>query len=400
MYKALTSGKGLQHILDEASQLFKNPIMVYDTSMRNIAASRYGVQDDSLMNTILEERYIPVNNVKLAQRKNMMLEVLQGEKMSRICKVDFLKSRWISSQFEINGSVSGFVDVIEWCTPFNDDEDVTLHVVLREIIEYELSRDPNMRHSKGEALEYFLLHLLQADKTDPDTILQRANLLRLPVHNKWFILVARYPGISQQHVPSPHIKNYLELAFNGSISTIYQDSIILLVPADKGKDHSIPELKSMPYLVQNRRLSLGFSDCFTSILEIKEGYIEANKAIELGWRLSKDDKVVFYHYEKYRLYHALDIIAHHHSVEKFCDKRLLELMQYDEVNNTSYTSTLQCYLDMGFNIPATAKKLNIHRNTLDYRLKKIEQLKNIHIHSAENLFSIVSSFYILRYLDT
>jgi DNA-binding PucR family transcriptional regulator len=75
-------------------------------------------------------------------------------------------------------------------------------------------------------------------------------------------------------------------------------------------------------------------------------------------------------------------------------------MQYDAMYRTSYTSTLRCYLDMGRNAPAAAEKLNIHRNTLDYRLKKIEELQNIQLQNTEDMFSMVYSLYILTYLGT
>lgn len=399
LYKALTSGNGLQYILNEASQLFKNPVFAYDTSMRCIASAQYGVQDDPLMNVILQESYIPINNVEIAQRKETMREILHGKKMSRICKVDFVKNRFISSQFEINGKVSGFIDVIESCNTFKEEEDISLHEVLREIIEYDLIRDQNMCHSKGDALEYFLLYLLQTDKLDQDIIMQRAKVLGLHVSKKWLIVVARYTGDDQHYIPSPHIIKNLQIAFTRSVGTIYQDRAVFLVPVDYDIPPSFPELKSLSHLIDNRKISLGFSTCFTDLLGIKEGYLEANIAIELGWRISNNE-ALFFHYETYRFFHSLDIIAHHYDIEHFCDKRLLELIQYDEVNNTTYTHTLQCYLNMGFNTPATAKKLNIHRNTLDYRLNRIEQLQNIQLHNSDDLFSLMYSFHILTYLHT
>ncbi|MBQ2895604.1 MAG: helix-turn-helix domain-containing protein [Oscillospiraceae bacterium] len=50
------------------------------------------------------------------------------------------------------------------------------------------------------------------------------------------------------------------------------------------------------------------------------------------------------------------------------------MLSHDNEHNTSYFPTLKSYLDNNFNLTDTAQDLYIHRTTLLYRLKKMEEL--------------------------
>ena len=52
----------------------------------------------------------------------------------------------------------------------------------------------------------------------------------------------------------------------------------------------------------------------------------------------------------------------------------LRLIQCDLENNTQYTSSLYWYLFYSGNYTDAANQLNLHRNTLIYRINKIQEL--------------------------
>ncbi len=72
------------------------------------------------------------------------------------------------------------------------------------------------------------------------------------------------------------------------------------------------------------------------------------------------------------------------------------LITYDNEKNTEYLDTLREYIAHNYNATETAKALNIHRQTMLYRLNKIEQISNLPLDSHENLFLIELCFRILE----
>jgi len=59
------------------------------------------------------------------------------------------------------------------------------------------------------------------------------------------------------------------------------------------------------------------------------------------------------------------------------------LTNHDQRNESELLKTLDIYLQQGMNRIATAQDLFIHRNTLKYRLKKIEELTHIDFDDPE-----------------
>ncbi|MDN5311476.1 MAG: PucR family transcriptional regulator, purine catabolism regulatory protein, partial [Thermoanaerobacteraceae bacterium] len=63
------------------------------------------------------------------------------------------------------------------------------------------------------------------------------------------------------------------------------------------------------------------------------------------------------------------------NLKKFCDRRLLKLIEYDSKNKEeNLLNTLRVYLDCTGKHNMAAEKLFIHRNTLNYRLNKIREI--------------------------
>lgn len=61
------------------------------------------------------------------------------------------------------------------------------------------------------------------------------------------------------------------------------------------------------------------------------------------------------------------------------------LLEYDAENNSDLLITLRCYLTCDCNIDTTSEKLFIHKNTIRYRLKRIEEIMDCSLKSSETI---------------
>jgi PucR family transcriptional regulator, purine catabolism regulatory protein len=62
------------------------------------------------------------------------------------------------------------------------------------------------------------------------------------------------------------------------------------------------------------------------------------------------------------------------AVDVFCHDVLGELEAYDERRGTGLIETLEVYLSSGGSVSEAARQLNVHRNTLAYRIGRIGEL--------------------------
>jgi DNA-binding PucR family transcriptional regulator len=60
--------------------------------------------------------------------------------------------------------------------------------------------------------------------------------------------------------------------------------------------------------------------------------------------------------------------------------------------------TAAVYFTTNMNPALTAKRLDIHRNTIDYRINRLKELFDIRFDDNETTFSFEMSFRILRFL--
>ncbi len=79
------------------------------------------------------------------------------------------------------------------------------------------------------------------------------------------------------------------------------------------------------------------------------------------------------------IYKYLFNSGNHNEILSYCNNKLQKLEEYDHANGTFLINTLEAYYMSGFNVGKTAEALFIHRNSLQYRLKKIEEILGIHL---------------------
>ena len=103
------------------------------------------------------------------------------------------------------------------------------------------------------------------------------------------------------------------------------------------------------------------------------------QAMQLGERLQIKQVVQFSSLGVYQLLVQLEEFP---AVRTFTDQVIGPLVEYDEQHNSSLVKTIDAYFDHHGNISQTAESLFIHRNTLLYRLDRIQELTGHDLNQA------------------
>ncbi len=75
-------------------------------------------------------------------------------------------------------------------------------------------------------------------------------------------------------------------------------------------------------------------------------------------------------------------------IDRFVERWLGALADYDRVHASSLVSTLSQYLDVGGNYAATAHVLSTHRNTVKYRLQRIREISGFDLADPDTRFNL------------
>lgn len=82
----------------------------------------------------------------------------------------------------------------------------------------------------------------------------------------------------------------------------------------------------------------------------------------------------------------------------FAHRVLLPLEVYDKKNKSLLIETLGVYLQENGNLLHTASRLFIHRNTLKYRLHRIEEICDCSLEDAEVRFVLYFALTVRQYI--
>ena len=174
-----------------------------------------------------------------------------------------------------------------------------------------------------------------------------------------------------------------------SFGTIIMRGSYLVLIANLSKTESevfgeIAEETAEKYL-----LLFGISDPFSDLFTIRKYYTQAKRVREMGPLLKADSGVLFF--EKHKNTILIRSVAAAENPELFVNEAIDILIEHDRAENTEYVRTLDTYIRYGMNNDRTRSALNIHRNTLTYRLNRIEEILGHDLDNGEYVFNLYLS---------
>lgn len=177
----------------------------------------------------------------------------------------------------------------------------------------------------------------------------------------------------------------LKESYPNCFITIYNTSIIIIINSNQNKIHIfLSELK--PWLIKTNSIC-GVSYPFDDILLLKDQYYNSSIAIEYG----NKEKGSINHCQDYTLNLIFNMLKNNTQIN-ITHPSLDSLKFYDKKNNSQLYDTLKEYLINERNHSYTAIKLSIHRNSLSYRLSRIQELINLDLDNPNVRMHLLLSY--------
>ena len=122
-------------------------------------------------------------------------------------------------------------------------------------------------------------------------------------------------------------------------------------------------------------LGMDKKDC--TLETFHNGYEASKKILQIN-KILRNEKsnIRFSDIDVYRLFLDMDSKE---NLKKFYENNLGVLEAYDNMNNTDYLKVITSYYENNCKMNETASALFIHRNTLNYKVNKIEEILDINL---------------------
>lgn len=187
------------------------------------------------------------------------------------------------------------------------------------------------------------------------------------------------------------VENVYLINTRNVITVVKNNSIVFLT--QKFKD--ITKLEEMLFKLETNIkqkmptiiLNFGLGGAYSGINGVNKSYYEAEqilvlKRIEGISGLSESMKNM-------EVYSFLFKIKDKKLLYNYANSVLKNLISYEKTNQIDLMKTLDAYLNENANIIEASDKLFIHKNTLKYRMNKIQNLLNVNLHSLEDCLRLL-----------
>ena len=187
------------------------------------------------------------------------------------------------------------------------------------------------------------------------------------------------------------------------LSTLRSDRLALLLPSDG----SMQEAHKVDTIAQNilqasqeklkpMQLHIGWGSPFDQLPSAKKSLEQAELALKVAMTSGKKR---YFGYESLGFYKVLFNVSNRKELESFRSEVLGPLNEYDKRHGGELLPTLAAFLEDTENLLIVADKLHIHRNTLRYRLQKVEEITGRNLGDTQDRMHLFFATIVDKYLS-
>ena len=384
-------GAGLQMLIREVSNLARNPAMALDARGNVVAHS--GLGDDAVVG--LSESIVPLLAVGLpASRRTIghdtRVETVAGQH----------NNPWtaIASAIRLGKAFEGWVIVLV-PGPVPGSHDMARHVVVTEqataIIGSEMLRQHSVDEAEERARGDFVQALVHGSFSSDHDMRARAEYHEIDIDTRFGVYVA--PGTLPQGVDDPAASMVRLARYAAGVApdplvqsyvTVIGDVLVVVRSLRSADDagmraETADYAEAMSAELRKRRgaaVAVAYGRPACGAGEVADSYREARVALGIARRLGQTGATS---YQQLRSFTVLaDIADSEHS------RALVRDVLGPLRTSPDLLETLNGYLANGGNVNATARVLNVHRNTMLTKLDRVSRSIGLDIRQPENQFTV------------
>ena len=302
----------------------------------------------------------------------------------------------------------GYLSIIGKDTDFDYLERLILGQVTPILaLEFARERDRNEVESRYSAEA--LMDVLQGNYQQTDEILTRARLLGYDLLVPQIVAIfeigqnePEYPTSSFQAQWSKRIRDELQRIWPTCWVSFEARRVLALLPTNESigvmESETEKTISTRMDRVQARlqqgkigngnlpTVTAGMGRVAKDVQQISQSYREAQQALEIGRRLFGEGKI--HYFAQLGIYRLLFHLYGHQELSDFYQETLGPLSESDSRSNNALIETLECFFNCNGNLSETARTMHLHRNSLLYRLGRIEELLGRSLEDAELRLSL------------
>lgn len=386
----------LEEIVDIASKLINNPLIVLDNSYKVLAFSKSRKVEDYQWKQNIKRGYCTYEYIA-------GFNSIEGVKNSPQSNQPFIINCFTSplrrciSKLYLKNLQLGYVISIESNSPF-EEMDMGLFTLISNLIAKTVSIKNRLdQNINNKAYDSILIDCLDGNFKSKTAFYERMQGTEFNTDSFYKILLIDISRYDNFDPGNEHLRTFIKKLFFKSWSICYKNNIVVLIDIHQ-KEYNIKEILEREIdFFKGNKLKIGISDTFSDLYDLSEYYRQATRALHIAKRINPRE--LFSNYDGYRFYDLIATAKKHDEIRSFYCSDFIKILKYDKKHDTQYFETVFQYLQHNRNLSKSAENLHIHKNTVSYRIRKIREIFNIDFDNTYKRFKLYYSYLIAKMVE-
>lgn len=379
------SQNSLQDMLDLAFSKIRTPLCILDVNHQVLAVNQQVKTSDALYAYMQQGYGYPC--VEIISSSNPTLPELDKETVREVINT-ISHNRLRVTTIKARGHSVFYLGLHK-----SDDQPFSPHTLelyeqFIQILTTKAALLPENMIVKSSLFEQFMSDLIHNKNLEQTIIDQLISYFNYKQFDDYYLFTVQFTlPLTRRSVKLPEFIHLVESSVPNSKCFYLEPYVGILIQGSISAS-DIQRLKNVLHTYQTHCAQ---SACFKNLCDIGKIWEQMLFILD-NWKDSRDE---IQNYDHYITDHCIRTVQQKLPPETLYHPYFILLSEYDKENNTEYLTTLVSYLQNNCSISATANALYIHRNSLQYRIKKIEELLDIKIATSEERFNMLFSSFLI-----
>lgn len=400
MKTALLEGKSYQALLTLSERVLGNFISISNSDFRLIAYTKNVAIVDSVVDSLLRNGFHTKETVDLFTRLHTTKDWESQKKITLKPVSDLNTHPVLDYVFRMQGKY--FLHINMHCNARKPSVGLTdAFQVLINCLEYCVKQDWNNRFALHQEPSRLFGDLIERKPQSKRVFAERLRTIGIPPEGPFTLLAFRLLGESSSDALLSYCVGHLKDTFPSCFAGSYGSHALLLDPNEATKANGTEQLR---LFAESHFCSVGISEPFFAIHDFPYAFQQAIQAIEMSTRsrlslaaaLDGNSGTPLHSFRDCFAYFVADTARNSsHLIEHFGQSGIVKrIADSDAQRGNDDVRILYFYLKNERKASVTCSELFIHRNTLLYRIRKMEENFDFSLDDVNTRRQIMTEFLI------
>lgn len=372
-----------------------HPVIVYNTLFNVISLFPNQKLNDTVWDNIYQQKRIP-SDLLLSFAQEDMIKTFWDSKQPQLVNWGiFNNTPRLVTAIRVDGNVVGSVGIVYESNKVESyEEDSAALSLAADAFSIYFKQKKEYRATSKPLHDSFAIALLGGKVTDTEDLRYWENATGIRFKNDIRVIVVDCKTREVSRAVYNRIQEQAATSYCTLMCCLNQSLYFIQYNLPRqNKDDYCCRLNSFFPGLQVESVSVGVSTAITDPKDILLAKYQADQSLLIGRTSKNTNNIVFY--EDCMFDDILYKLKMHSFSRAHIHPAIALLQEADETLGSDYTRTLKVYIESFCSKAKTCQLLNIHRNTLSYRLEHIQKLIGIALDDEHLCRHLLMSFSLL-----